>query len=77
MSSRKIADAKAARKTWTAYNAIDGTALIKFGIGASATSFTVKLRPEAFLEMDKPIYTGRIDAIWEEESTGKLVTTEW
>lgn len=50
---------------------------VKYGTTASATSFTVKIPGNGgYWEMPKPIYTGRIDAIWVADGAGSLIATE-
>lgn len=50
---------------------------IKYGTTASASSFTVPIGPGAVWEMPIPIYSGRIDAIWDADGAGSLFITEW
>lgn len=49
---------------------------VKFGISASASSFTVMLRSGEIWAMPMPIYTGRIDAVWLADGAGSLMATE-
>lgn len=44
---------------------------IKFGETASTTSFVVKLFPYEYFNLPSPIFTGRIDAIWD-TATGAM-----
>lgn len=50
--------------------------LIKFGITASATSFTLRLLPGDSYIMAQPVYTGRIDGIWTNSPSGAMRVTE-
>lgn len=50
--------------------------LVKYGTTASATSFTVRIVANGYWEMPLPIYTGRIDAIWEADGAGSIYSTE-
>lgn len=64
----------AARRGFMVHN--DSTAIlyVKYGTTASATSYTVKLQPDAYYEMAMPIYTGRIDGIWAAANGNARVT---
>lgn len=50
--------------------------LVKYGSGVSATSYTVRIVSGGYWEMPLPIYTGRIDVLWEAAGTGVLIGTE-
>lgn len=49
---------------------------IKYGTGASASDFTVKLLLNGYWEMPQPIYTGQITAIWDVLAIGAARVTE-
>ncbi len=50
---------------------------LKFGATASATSFTVKILAGGYYEFPTPIYTGRVDGIWNAaDATGAARITE-
>lgn len=50
---------------------------LKFGITASATSFTVKILAGGYFEFPSPIYTGGVDGIWSAaDATGAARLTE-
>jgi len=58
------------------YNDSTSACYLKFGTTASTTSFTYKLRAAETLIVDgTPVYTGRVDAIWD-SATGSLRVTE-
>lgn len=75
-TSAQFLAANAARKGLMLVNTDANAALVKYGTTASATSYTVRLVFNAYWEMPKPIYTGRIDVIWEADGTGSLFGTE-
>ena len=56
----------------------DSTAnlFIKFGITASATSFTYKVLAGGTLELPAPVYSGRVDGIWDAAGAGAARVTE-
>lgn len=74
-SSVTLQTSNAARRWWACHN--DSTAIlyVKFGSTASATSYTVKLQPDAYYEMIAPAYTGIITGIWA-SATGSARMTE-
>lgn len=55
----------------------DSTAVlkVKFGVGASATSFTVTLQPGDLYEFPRPTYDGVVEGIWA-TATGAARMTE-
>lgn len=63
-------------------NDADKVCYLKLGIGVSTTSFTKKLDPKnangvgGHYEMQLPIFTGAIEAIWDTAPTGALHITE-
>lgn len=50
-------------------------AYLKLGTGASSTSFTALVAPNGYYQLDFPIYTGQITAIWT-TATGFMRITE-
>ena len=58
------------------YNDTKKDAFVKYGLTASATSFTILMRPRAHHFIDGPIYTGIVDAIWKAGATGAMQVTE-
>lgn len=62
LASVELLPANADRRTAIIYN--DGNRLlyVKYGTTASATSFTVLLRPDDYVVI--PDYNGKIDGIW-------------
>jgi hypothetical protein len=75
-SSAQLLAANAARKGLILNNTDANAVLVKYGTTASASSFTVRITLNGYWEMPKPIYTGRIDAIWEADGSGSLYATE-
>lgn len=67
--------AASARLGMAFINDADKSCYLKYGIAASATSFTRKLFPG---EQWEPAinYTGRVDVIWDAAPTGSLRVTE-
>lgn len=65
-----------ARRGLSIFNTDANALLVKFGATASATSFTVRIPQNGFYEMDAPVYTGRIDFIWEADGAGSAYVTE-
>lgn len=79
--SLTVVDIKAAnsdRKGLIIYNDAVSTMLIKYGAGASATSFSRKpIRPHAELELGDE-YRGLITGIWlGADASGEARVTEW
>lgn len=75
-TSAQLLASTAARKGLILNNTDVNAVLVKYGTTASATSFTVRITQNGYWEMPKPIYTGRIDAIWEADGSGSLYATE-
>ncbi len=57
------------------HNDSTGILYLKFGTGASTTSYTVKIPPDGFFEFPKPTYTGDVAGIWS-AANGSARTTE-
>lgn len=66
------------RLGWTCYNhPAQGSYLyLKWGTTASTTDFDVRIPPFSLYEMPQPVFTGRIDAIWDSTGTGYARTVE-
>jgi len=64
------------RKQAVMVNDADKTVYIKFGTTATTSSYSYLLTPGQTLELPKPVYTGRIDAIWAAAPTGSMRITE-
>lgn len=66
------------RLAFALYNDSTAAVDVKFGITASATSFTKRLLPSEYLATkDVGVnYTGRIDAIWDSAAGGAMRVTE-
>jgi len=64
------------RKNAVFYNNSEQSCYVKFGTTASLVSFTIKMEPGSILILDTtPIYTGRIDGIWD-SADGAMAVTE-
>lgn len=74
-SSTTLLAANPARRRVYVFNDSSSNLRLKFGTGASATSFTVLLSAQGFLELEPPCYVGEITAIWE-SATGFARVTE-
>lgn len=76
-SSAQLLASNTARKGLLLTNTDANPVYIKYGTTASATSFTVKIPGNGgYWEMPRPVYTGRIDAIWAADGSGSLYATE-
>lgn len=75
-SSAQLLASTAGRRGLTLYNTDANGVYVKYGTTASATSFTVLIPASGYWEMPRPIYTGRIDAIWAADGSGSLYATE-
>lgn len=75
-SSAQFLAVTAGRKGLLIFNDCDKALFLKYGATASATSFTVKIAAGGYWEMPSPIFTGRIDGIWEADPTGSARLTE-
>lgn len=65
----------ATRRGATFYNDSTSACYLKYGATASTSSFTVKIFGNGFHEIDRAVYTGQIDAIWD-SATGNMRITE-
>lgn len=50
------------------------TLYVKFGATASTSSYTYRLSPGGTLELANPVYTGRVDGIWNVASGNARIT---
>ena len=60
----------------TVYNDSTSIAYMKFGSGASSTSYTVQLAAGAYYEFPQPLYAGLVSIIWV-TANGAARITEW
>jgi hypothetical protein len=67
--------ANAARKVYYLFNDSNRSAYVKFGAGASATDFTLKMAPGAFWENQEHAFRGVITAVWD-QANGAMQVTE-
>jgi hypothetical protein len=58
------------------FNDSDKVLYLKFGSGASATSFTVKIAVDGYFELPSPVFTGLIHGFWAAGPTGACRITE-
>jgi hypothetical protein len=66
------------RKGLIIYNDSTQALRVKYGSGAAAASFTVKLAAQGYWEMPRKIYTGIVTGIWEgADASGAARVTEW
>jgi hypothetical protein len=71
-----LRSANADRKGLIVQNIDDGDLCLKYGATATGSDFTVKIASGGYWEMPKPVYTGRIDAIWIAPGSGAAHYTE-
>ena len=62
------------RKMATFFNDSTATAYLKFGAGATTTSFTVKILTTGYFELPVPVYTGDIYGTWNAVNGSMRVT---
>lgn len=74
-SSVQLLAVTTTRKAAYFFNDSTSAVYVKFGTTASATSFTVKIAAGGFYEIPKPVFTGKIDAIWD-TANGSMRITE-
>lgn len=75
VSTVTILASNTGRKGFAIYNDSTSNLFIKFGSGASLSSFTVKLGKNDFYEMNERVYTGIITGVWS-AATGDARITE-
>lgn len=78
-TSVTLQTSNATRLMWSAFNhPTQGANLyVKFGATASTSDFDVRLPPLAYYELPRPIYTGRIDGVWDSTGAGFARVCEW
>ena len=72
-TSKELAASNASRRVLTIFNDSGVVCYVKLGIGASSTSFTVKMVDQSYYEMPQPCYTGAVEALW---ASGVVRVTE-
>lgn len=60
----------------TIYNDSTAVLYIKYGVTASATSYTVQIAANGYYEFPQPIYAGQVDGIWA-SANGNARVTSW
>jgi len=76
-TTQQLLAANSARQGLILVNTDANNVKIKYGTTASATSFTAIVPANGGIwEMPYPVYTGRIDAIWDADGAGSLYATE-
>ena len=73
-ASTQLLALTAGRKAAYFYNDSTASLYLKFGTTASTTSFTVLMRPNDYFEMALPVYTGRLDGIWDATNGSARIT---
>lgn len=77
-SSVQLLAANTSRKGATFYNESNKICYLKCGTTASATSYTIQVKPDGYAELDVgPMYNGRVDGIWESGASGAMQITEF
>lgn len=72
-----LAAANANRRGMIVFNDSASSLLVKYGAGATAASFTVRVLAGGYWEMPNPTYTGQVTGIWEGAGpTGGAQVTE-
>jgi len=64
VGSISLLAANANRKRALFFNDSTQDLFLKFGAGASATSFTIKMSGNSYFEMPSPVYTGVFEGSW-------------
>lgn len=76
-TSAQMLAANPQRKGLLVTNTDANTLYLKYGEGATiTTSYTVAIPSGGYWEMPRPVYSGRIDAIWSADGSGSAVYTE-
>lgn len=60
----------------TIYNDSTAVLYVKFGVTASATSYTVQIAAGGYYEFPQPAYAGQVDGIWA-SANGNARVTSW
>lgn len=74
-SSVMLLSANTSRRGATFYNDSTSPCYLKYGTTASTSSFTVKIFGNGYHEVQRAVYTGRVDCIWD-SATGNMRITE-
>jgi hypothetical protein len=76
-SDTTLKTANTARLGLLLYNESTATCYVKYGTGASATSYTVQMGPGAYWEMpvQNALYTGQVNGLWT-AAAGNMQVTE-
>lgn len=74
-SSVTLLSTNTSRRGATFYNDSSSACYLKYGTTASTSSFTVKIFGNGYHEIQRAVYTGRIDCIWD-SATGNMRITE-
>lgn len=69
-TSTALLAANAGRKSASVYNASNKILYLKFGTGASASSFKVAIAATGYFEFPQPIYKGAVHGCSEADPTG-------
>ena len=76
-SSTQLLAANAQRLGGTFFNDSTEVLYLKLGTTATTSSFTVKIAAGGYYELPTPvIYVGKIDGIWANDASGKVLITE-
>lgn len=75
-SSTTLLASNASRRGATIFNDSSEILYVKFGATASATDYTIKMAAGSYFEFPVPCYTGVVDGIWANNSTGAAKLTE-
>lgn len=75
-TSAQLLAANPSRNSLVVTNTDANDLYLKYGAGASTTSFTVRIPMNAYWEMPRPVYTGLIHAIWSADGSGSAYYTE-
>jgi hypothetical protein len=73
-SSVQLLASTAGRRMATIHNDSTATLFVKYGTTASATSYTVEMVAGAYFEFPHPVFTGRVDGIWESANGSARIT---
>ena len=71
-----LLSSNASRRGASFYNDSTQVAYLKYGVTASATSYTVQIPAGGYFELHFPAYTGQIDCIWA-SANGSMRVTEF
>ena len=72
-SSAQLLPSSPGRKGAYFFNDSTASLYIRFGTTAATTTFTVRLFPLDYYELPQPIFTGKIDGIWDGTNVGDSV----